>query len=179
MNLGPLTETKVIGLTNIYSGLAWGPVPPLQFILPEQNYILRLHATISGQGFACAVARSGFTIRASDVPNRKQGLVMYSTSGAQDVPFQGGTLCINLPIHRSSAVNSGGNPIPVNDCSGSWSIDFHTVLFSLNPMDGANPPPPPIAPGTTIFAQWWGRDPGYPARFNSILSDALQFALAP
>lgn len=103
---------------------------------------------------------------------------MYSTSGAQSLPFQGGVLCVASPIRRGPVLDSGGSAAPANDCTGSWSIDFNAFHASWLHVDAVWSPPL-IAPGTTVWAQWWGRDPGYPSAFASVLTDAVEFVMEP
>ncbi len=179
VDLNSLTHTKIIGLTSPYYGLAIGPVPALTSYCFSKPSSQGCFPTISGSGYPCAVARRGFTLRGTDIPNQKAGLLMYGINGPQALPFQGGVLCVNSPIKRSRGLSSGGSALPANDCSGSWSIDFNTELFATHQNESSTPLPPTVPPGTIICAQWWGRDPGYPASFNTVLSDALQFPMAP
>jgi hypothetical protein len=34
-------------------------------------------------------------------------------------------------------------------------------------------------PGTTVHAQWWGRDPGFVPPLNIQLSDAVEYRVTP
>ena len=180
VDLTTLSYTKVISLATAYQGLTWGSVPPVvnYYCLPKLSS-QGCTPSISAQGLPCAAAFKGFTIVGTNVPNQKPGLLMYGTSGSQNLPFQGGTLCVNPPIQRTPSQPSGGNAQPTNDCSGAWSIDFNAFLYGPIINDLSGPHTPVFPAGTTLNAQWWGRDPGYPAPFNSSLSNGLQFDLAP
>jgi len=131
---------------------------------------------IGSSGSPSASAGSGFLISAVNVRNNKNGLLFYGVSGATALPFQGGTLCVAPPIKRTGAVNSGGTPAPVNDCTGVYAIDMNSFAVSAGP-------PVPLAalsvPGTLVHCQFWGRDPGFPAPNNTTLSDGLEYSVGP
>jgi hypothetical protein len=124
--------------------------------------------SIGASGVPSASAGSGFTITASDVINNKNGLLFYSLTGQQAIPFQGGTLCGKPPIRRTTVQNAGGNP-PPNDCSGTFAMDFNVLIASgVNPL---------LVAGQQVDAQWWFRDPGFSAPNNSGLSNAIDFVI--
>ncbi len=129
---------------------------------------------IAYSGRASASAAFGFDVRAENVRNNKPGLLLYGTAGAGALPFQGGTLCVQPPLRRTIAVNSAGQPAPLQDCSGVFALDF--TAFASGGM-GGNPSPVLRQPGVRVHCQWWGRDPGFAAPNNSTLSDALLFTL--
>jgi len=130
---------------------------------------------IGTTGLPSASAGSGFVVSATQVLNNKSGLLFYGTSGRGGAAFQGGTLCVSTPIKRTPAVTSGGNP-PPNDCSGVLSIDMNA--FAVGALGGT-----PLAAlssvGTTIYCQWWGRDPGFVAPNNTTLSGGLEYVVCP
>jgi len=113
---------------------------------------------------------SGFTLTCANVRNQKNGLLFYGVNGGASSPFQGGTLCVATPIKRTPGTNSGGTPVPANDCSGLYSIDFNAYIAG-----GTGP----AVPGTEVVAQWWGRDPGFAAPNNTTLSDGIGFVIQP
>jgi hypothetical protein len=120
--------------------------------------------------------QEGFVVYCTNVRNHKSGLLFYGFSGVLNSPFQGGTLCVRPPIKRSTAVNAGGNPSPANDCSGVLLIDMSSFAQGLL---GGNPAPLLDVPGTVVWCQWWGRDPGFPAPNNTMLSAGLKYVVDP
>jgi hypothetical protein len=176
IDIASLTHTKMVSMTHPPWGLAFGPAPSVATYCTAKISSQNCTPAIRASGYPCAAAYKGFTIQATEVPNQQPGMLIYSATGAQSLPFQGGTLCVAPPVRRTPGLGSGGNPAPANDCSGSFSIDFNT--FNYQASSGA-PPLPWLPAGTTVFAQWWGRDPGFSPPFNSMLSNALQFDLEP
>jgi hypothetical protein len=124
-------------------------------------------------GTASAGASSGFTIDGNDVRNNKSGLLFYGTSGGVNVPYQGGSLCVKSPIKRTVSVNSGGSAAG-QDCSGVYSIDMNS--FAAGGLGGV-PLPALQTPGTVVYCQWWGRDPGFAAPNNTTLSNGLNYTV--
>jgi glucose/arabinose dehydrogenase len=141
----------------------------------KQNSLGCLPA-ISSTGTASASATSGFVVKASNIRNRKNGLLFYGVSGRASSPFQGGTLCIATPIARTPGMYSGGSAAPVNDCTGSFSIDMNRFAQGLL---GGNPLPALQQAGTLVDCQWWGRDPGFAPPNNTQLSNALEYVPCP
>ncbi len=124
--------------------------------------------TIGSTGTPSASAGSGFFVSATRVINNKSGLFFYGLAGQNAAPFQGGTLCVKLPLERTALQVSGGNA-PPNDCSGSYSIDFNQYIASgVDPL---------LVAGTAVDGQYWARDPGFSAPNNTSLTDAIHFVI--
>lgn len=121
---------------------------------------------ISALGVPGATNPNPFAIDAANVINHKTGLVLYSIAGAAATPFQGGTLCLASPLHRTPGQNSGGNPGP-DDCSGSYSFNFNARVQS-----GIDPA---LQPGVEVWAQYYTRDPA--SSFGVGLTDAVVFTI--
>lgn len=148
----------------------WGPQFPTTYCTAKQNS-QGCTPGIGSFGIAVYSTPSAqlFLINAAFVLNNKFGLLFYGSQPA-NLPFQGGTLCVQPPIKRTPVQSSGGNP-PPNDCSGSFSMEFNSYIASG--VDSA------LVPGRVVYAQWWYRDPGFSAPNNTGLSNALQFAILP
>ncbi len=127
---------------------------------------------IAAVGSPSASANSGFIVSGANVRNQKPGLLLYSVSGRNSMPFQGGFLCVMTPLRRTPATNSAGSALPANDCSGAYAIDMNAFAQGLL---GGNPLPALRLPATTVECQWWGRDPGFPAPNNSTLTGGLEY----
>ena len=105
-------------------------------------------------------------VRATSVVNQQLGVQIWSL-GSANVPFQGGTLCLASPVVRAPAANSGGTPTPAHDCSGTLSFPWTHAYMGTQGM----------LAGTSVFAQFWYRDPL--SSFGTGLTNALSFTLCP
>lgn len=125
--------------------------------------------TIGFDGGPSVTLASPFNITASQMLNKKFGLLFYSfqPSGA---PFQGGVLCCHLPIRRTSVQDSGGS-VSGTDCTGTYSFDFNALIQS-----GFDPN---LVMGTVVCAQYWARDPQDLSGFGTSLTDAVTFPIYP
>lgn len=129
---------------------------------------------ISFAGSPSAAGSHPFTIQGSNLRNGLPGLLLYSVAGRSSLPFAGGVLCVGAPLHRSIGLSTGGNPPPAVDCSGVMSIDMNA--FRAGGL-GGNPRPFLSLPGQVVTAQFWARDPGFPAPDNAQLTDAIEFEI--
>src|SRR5262249_55455706 len=120
-------------------------------------------------GVPSASSSSPFLITGANVLNRKRGFLLYGY-GSKFTPYQGSQICVAPPLKRLAMQDSAGSTSG-SDCSGVFSIDFNARIRS-----GAAPL---LAPGATISARWYYRDPQDPAGFSSGLTDALRFAICP
>jgi hypothetical protein len=84
------------------------------------------------------------------------------------VPFQGGTLCVKQPTHRTPIQNSGGSATG-SDCTGYFNMDFNALIQS-----GIDPN---LVAGAEVFCQYWSRDSASPS--TTSLSNGLRFLVAP
>ena len=147
----------------------------VDFSSPESSYGY-CEAKLSSEGclastFAVgpvASASSGapFRIWAVDVISDQSGILFYGLD-KNDLPFLGGTLCVNAPIVRTPVQNSGGG----GGCTGTFSFDFNELIQS-----GLDPT---LVPGVSVFAQHWFRDPALGLPDPVGFSDAITFTIAP
>jgi hypothetical protein len=145
------------------------PYTPVVYCTAKTNS-LGCTSAISSFGSLSASANSGFDVIGRQVLNNKSGLLFYGTSGPAAIAFQGGTLCVQPPIKRTSVQNSAGNP-PPNDCSGVYTFDFNVYLAS-----GVDPA---LVSGANVWLQYWSRDPGFAPPNNVGLTDALTVTIRP
>jgi hypothetical protein len=127
---------------------------------------------ISASGKGSISVSAGLPLNAWRVRNQKPGLLIYTNNGRTSVPFQAGTLCVNSPIRRTIPLNSGGSPLPTNDCSGNYHIDMLT--FAHGGL-GGQPAAYLLVVGTVVSCQFWGRDPGFNPPNNSTLTNAVEY----
>ncbi|HUR29272.1 MAG TPA: hypothetical protein VM509_13880, partial [Planctomycetota bacterium] len=139
-----------------------------------KNNSLGCSPSIAAQGAGSATQSQGMVISCAQVLNNKPGLLLYSIAGRSSAPFQGGILCVSQPVHRTPGLSSGGTSAPAQDCSGAYSIDMNS--FARGAL-GGQPIPALGVPGTLVQCQWWGRDPGFGAPNNSMLSDAAEYTI--
>jgi len=110
---------------------------------------------------------SQFFMAASNMIGHKPGTFFWGTAPA-NVPFGGGKLCIAPPLVRTGIQDSGAVP-SIGFCNGSYSFHFSPAYMQ---QEG-------LAAGTTLYGQFWGRDPGYSAPNNIALTDGLSFTIIP
>lgn len=155
-----------------------GPVNPLSILFtqleiecgpfPSQTYCqgkvnsLGCTPTLSTDPGSPSLSGAPWHVTASNLLNNKFGVFFWGTAPAS-TPFQGGTLCVALPVTRTPTQSSGGNP-PPSDCSGQMTVDLVAEL------------PAASAPGF-VYVQAWSRDPLAP--FGTSLSNAVQVLACP
>jgi hypothetical protein len=150
-----------------YGGIA--SVPDMQgtaFCQPKLGS-LGCAPTCSWSGLGSPTASSGFDIRVNDVISGTWGSLYYGIGQQAALPFGGGTLCIRGSLRKAGPVWSGGSPWAT--CDGVWSVDFNEWMATHVA----------IPAGTTVRAQWLGRDPGFAPPANWQMSNALEFVLRP
>lgn len=140
------------------------PVTPVSYCTSKVNS-LGCRPVIVASGYASLAQPVPFHVTALDALNKKNGLLFYGYF-AKASSFQGGTLCVALPIVRTSVQNSGGSASG-SDCSGTF--DFQAYL-----QGGQDPV---LVAGAEIGAQYWYRDPGSMPQTG--LSDALRILICP
>ena len=123
--------------------------------------------SIGSSGLPSQSGPDDFYVTASGVRNRKLGMMLWSRAPDAS-PFFGGTLCVHDPIHRTPGQDSGGSASG-NDCTGSYAFHF-SQGYMLQQLLGAN---------TTVYAQFWSRDPGFAPPNNVGLTNGLQFTICP
>lgn len=150
--------------------------PPATYCTAKLNSLGCLPA-IAASGASSGTSGSGFDITCSNVRNNKPGVLIYSNGGRLAAPFLGGYLCVGgASPRRTVPLNSGGSPAPADDCSGVYGLDMNA--FAVGALGGA-PASFLTVYGTTVDAQFWGRDPGFPAPNGSTLSGGLEFMVGP
>ena len=109
-----------------------------------------------------------FFVSASGLETQKFGLVFYGTTGPDNAPFFGGTLCVQGPLYRMDVQNSSGGGFEV--CTGTISQSLSDLL--THPIGG-----PLLVLGQQVNAQIWTRDPAGATGVN--LTNGLMFTICP
>ncbi|MAE28086.1 MAG: hypothetical protein CMJ87_03750 [Planctomycetes bacterium] len=143
--------------------------------LPDSG--TRTYCTAKPNSLGCtpAMAFSGtptlggaddFQLSATALMARQNGMLFFGFAAAE-TPFAGGTLCIAPPLSRTAPRSTGGSPPPA--CDGTFTFEFSQALMEAEGL----------APGATIFAQIWYRDPYHGDATGVGMTDAVAFTLAP
>ena len=143
--------------------------------------------SISGSGIPSASSGSGFVVSAGPARSCRSGILLYNSAPQiPGIPFDGGTLCIQVQgLRRAGSTNSMGTPGAAN-CDGLFSIDMNAFAvggWGVPNCDGTPSTIPPnnsapflSVPGTTVYAAFWGRDS---TTTGSFVSDGLNWSIGP
>jgi Tol biopolymer transport system component len=143
---------------------------------PCAGFPIYCEAKANSQGCLPEICASGtpsisgpdnFHVTANYELNNKTGIFLWSL-GQNSVPLGGGTLCLHSPITRTPGQNSGGTP-GVNDCTGTYSFFFSQAYMAAHGLGS----------GSTVYGQYWSRDPFFPPPTNVGLSNGIQFTIGP
>ena len=122
---------------------------------------------ITHSGLPSASAGSGFTIGASRVLAGKAGLFFYGHNGQLSTPFQGGTMCLQVPRKRMPLQTASAG----TGCAGTFATDFNLRIASgVDPL---------LVAGARVCGQWWSRDSGFTPPNNTGLTNAIDFVVQP
>ncbi|MCE9594427.1 MAG: hypothetical protein K8S98_09545 [Planctomycetes bacterium] len=130
-----------------------------QFCIPAIGY----------SGSASASSAAPFDVTGSQFLNKKFGLLFYGLA-SNGTAFQGGHLCVKLPVVRTTVQSSGGSPSGI-DCTGTYTYDFNALI-----QGGSDPT---LVANTAVYAQYWARDPQDFTGFGTSLSEGLTFTICP
>jgi Tol biopolymer transport system component len=123
--------------------------------------------SIGSVGVPAGSGPDGFYVTAAGVLNNKLGMMLWSLTPASN-PFGGGILCLQQPITRTPSQPSGGSPTGI-DCTGSYAFHFSHAYMIQQLLAG----------NTTVYAQYWSRDPGFAPPNNIGLTNGLRFTICP
>lgn len=149
-----------LGITFTQMTIECGPKDPVVYCQGKVNS-LGCTPSISTDAGSPSLSGGPWHVTASNLLSQKFGVFFWGVAPAS-TPFQGGTLCVALPVTRTPNQNSGGNP--PTDCSGQMVVDLVATL------------PASAAPGF-IYIQAWARDPQAP--FGTSLSNAAEILVCP
>ncbi len=123
--------------------------------------------SMASLGAPSLVTASAFLVIASQVNGGQNGVVFFGTTGQNNAPFFGGTLCVGVPLYRLNVKNTSGTQ---GTCAGLTA--YSLAEFVAHPSGGAL-----MVSGQTVNAQLWFRDPPDPQTVG--LSNGLQFTICP
>ena len=126
---------------------------------------------ISAAGTSSPTAATGFVITAPNSEGGKSGLFYWGTvqkNPANMIGTSSSWNCVLPPVKRSNLLNSGGTN---NACDGAFSVDLN-ARWTAQPAQ-ASPA------GTTLFGQFWYRDPANTSNQTTSRSDGLTWTVCP
>jgi hypothetical protein len=152
------------GTAVVYSGR---PLAPSNYCTAKVNS-LGCIPTMGYSGTPVLSSANNFHLLATNVISHKAGMVYWSPE-ADSTPVFGGTRCVGgHGAWRTGFQNSGGT-VGQTDCSGVFDFPF-----TYSYMVGKG-----IPAGCTLYAQYFYRDPGFPAPNSVGLTDGLRFTVLP
>ena len=116
-------------------------------------------------GYPTLNGSQAFDVVCDEVSPGQRGTLLYGRA-PYGAAFQGGYLCTNVMVMRTPILQAPPTASGLA-CSSSFVFDFDAWI------QGGNDPT--LAPGETIYAQWWMRDNG--AWSKTGLSDAIEIQL--
>lgn len=111
---------------------------------------------------------NAFFVSAHAVRPNTAGALIWSLAPAATA-FGGGTLCVAPPLVHTRVQDSSANGMSWQTCSGSYSFFMSHAYMAAHG----------IGPGTSVYAQYWSRDPEFAFPNNVGLTDALHFTASP
>jgi len=107
-----------------------------------------------------------FTLHCTQLVGDRSGFLFWGFSSL-NAPFGGGTRCVGVAF-RSAIQNSGGG-LPPDVCTGELNFNF-ALAYGAQFGVGA---------GSTIYGQWFARDPGNLDGSGISLSNAVEATFVP
>lgn len=141
-------------------------VPVVSYCTAKTNS-LGCQPAMSTSGICSFTLGTPFFITSQFERSHQQGTLVWSTAPAA-LPFAGGFVCVQLPMQRTPLQDTGGLSA-ANDCTGTCSYVF-TAQYAQSRG---------LSPGSTVYAQYWTRDPIGAAVRRVNASDAIAFTWAP
>ncbi len=106
-------------------------------------------------------------VLATNVVNNKSGLFFFGAV-PHSAPFGGGTLCVQSPVQRAPAIDSGG-AASGSSCTGVYDQFLsHAFLASKG-----------LSAGSPLYGQVWSRDPQHPDGSTIGLTGGVHLVLLP
>ncbi len=178
LSLGQFQSTPFVSTafsSRVWNGtLRYDCIPPPAAYCTAGTSTSGCVAAISASAPPSAALASACQIDVSNVEGQKHGLIFYGIDNAGFTPRPWGFgsssyLCVDSPIHRAVAMNSGG---AAGACNGALALDWNAYQ-SANPTSLGNP----FTVGAKAYVQAWFRDP--PAPRGSNLSNAVELTVGP
>ncbi len=141
-------------------------VPVVSYCTAKTNS-LGCQPAMSTSGICSFTLGTPFFLTSQFERSHQPAMMVWSTAPAA-LPFSGGFVCVQLPMHRTPLQSTGGASA-ANDCTGTCSYVF-TPQYAQSRG---------LSPGDTVYAQFWSRDPAGATARRVNASDAIAFTWAP
>jgi hypothetical protein len=178
LSLGQLQITPFVSTaasSRVWNGtLRYDCIPPPSAYCTSGTSTSGCLAAISASATPSATLATPCQIDVSNVEGQKHSLIFYGidNAGFTPRPWAFGSssyLCVNSPIHRAVAMNSGG---AAGACNGALALDWNAYQ-AAHPSALGNP----FTVGARVYVQAWHRDPPAPRAAN--LSNAIELTVGP